>query len=186
MFLKARESANKTVCVSNLRQIGLALQMYETDNSGVLPKKIGDASSIPLQDQLKDGTSDDLASYLHDPNLYHCPDRGSPLPGPDAPYFRDDYQYRVQTLLQFQDANGQPEAIIKPEPSSVLAYDFHHLPGRDLTYLVLRANGAVSYVPMSHTAGWNYMPDGHWLKEGHSLFDETVFPGEPWPPQFEK
>ena len=34
---RARESAHKAVCASNLRQLGIALKMYMDDNSGKLP-----------------------------------------------------------------------------------------------------------------------------------------------------
>ena len=34
---KARESANRVVCSSNLRQVGLAIQMYASDNRGYAP-----------------------------------------------------------------------------------------------------------------------------------------------------
>ena len=34
---RAKESANKTVCTSNMRQLGVALMMYANDNKGMLP-----------------------------------------------------------------------------------------------------------------------------------------------------
>ena len=34
---KARESARKTQCASNLKQIGLAINMYSNDNGGAFP-----------------------------------------------------------------------------------------------------------------------------------------------------
>ena len=34
---KARESANKVKCLSNMKQIGLAYVMYAQDNKGILP-----------------------------------------------------------------------------------------------------------------------------------------------------
>ena len=38
---RAREEARKTQCRSNLRQVGLAMQMYTTDNSGMTPVAYG-------------------------------------------------------------------------------------------------------------------------------------------------
>src|SRR5690606_11346984 len=35
---RARETANRVKCASNLRQIGLALQMYSNDNNGNYPR----------------------------------------------------------------------------------------------------------------------------------------------------
>ena len=37
---KAKEKARRTACLSNMRQVGLALQMYDTDN-GKLPNPGG-------------------------------------------------------------------------------------------------------------------------------------------------
>jgi len=180
VFLKARENANKTVCVSNLRQIGLALQMYQADDSGVLPPMFGDASSIPVNERTG---LDTLQPYEHDPALYHCPDRRGPIP--ESHFLREDYQYRVQDLLQIQDKDGQPEAIVRPAPLSVLLYDWHHTQGRDTTYSILRANGSVSYVPLSRAVSWSYLPGGRWV-QGAGDPEMEVFPDEPWPPQFEK
>jgi len=42
-FVRARESARRTVCLSNLRQIGLAMQMYAADNASLTPPQPGRA-----------------------------------------------------------------------------------------------------------------------------------------------
>lgn len=34
---RAKEAANKTVCISNMRQLGVALNMYANDHKGMLP-----------------------------------------------------------------------------------------------------------------------------------------------------
>lgn len=39
VFARARESANKTVCLSNLRQFGLAFAMYQDDSDGNMPDR---------------------------------------------------------------------------------------------------------------------------------------------------
>ena len=35
---KARESARSAVCLNNIKQIGLAISMYENDDEGILPQ----------------------------------------------------------------------------------------------------------------------------------------------------
>ncbi|GAG45215.1 unnamed protein product, partial [marine sediment metagenome] len=37
VFARARESARKAVCLSNVKNIGLAIQMYLADNNDTLP-----------------------------------------------------------------------------------------------------------------------------------------------------
>src|SRR5436305_10029542 len=45
---KARESANRTKCLSNLRQIGMAMQMYANANKDQIPiGTIGDSTNTP-------------------------------------------------------------------------------------------------------------------------------------------
>ena len=42
---RAREEARKTQCRSNLRQIGLALQMYCNDNNSYTPQVLGEVTT---------------------------------------------------------------------------------------------------------------------------------------------
>ena len=45
VFARARESARRTGCASNMKQINLAIQMYAQDNDEVLPRQEGDFGS---------------------------------------------------------------------------------------------------------------------------------------------
>jgi len=65
---KARESARKTQCASNLKQIGLAINMYSNDNSGAFPTVSGSAASAEIQSlgQLFD-------AYIPDRKVFKCP-----------------------------------------------------------------------------------------------------------------
>src|ERR1700739_2353951 len=44
---KARETANRAKCASNLHQIGLAIILYQNDNSGLYPRTILGAGANP-------------------------------------------------------------------------------------------------------------------------------------------
>ena len=46
---RARESARRTQCASNLKQIGLAINMYSNDNNGAFPTVSGSAASTEMQ-----------------------------------------------------------------------------------------------------------------------------------------
>jgi prepilin-type N-terminal cleavage/methylation domain-containing protein len=67
VFGRVRESGRRSVCISNLRQIGLACQMYELDFNRRLPPRL---SAIHPQ-------------YLGDARLFLCPDdaRKGQFPG---------------------------------------------------------------------------------------------------------
>ena len=47
VFSRAKAAAKKSVCLSNMRQIGLALQMYLSDNDDRLPDRRDLKSSLP-------------------------------------------------------------------------------------------------------------------------------------------
>jgi prepilin-type N-terminal cleavage/methylation domain-containing protein/prepilin-type processing-associated H-X9-DG protein len=81
VFAQAREKARSMSCVSNARQIGMALQMYVQDYEDTLPLNShgGPAASWLLT----------LQPYVKTRLLYRCPTDGStnwstPLPGQTA------------------------------------------------------------------------------------------------------
>jgi type II secretory pathway pseudopilin PulG len=43
---RAREQARRTACASNLRQLGLAVQMYAVDNKQKLPRQVRDGANV--------------------------------------------------------------------------------------------------------------------------------------------
>ncbi len=64
---RARESARRTQCASNLKQIGLAINMYSNDNNGAFPTVSGSAASAEMQSlgQLYD-------AYITDRKVFKC------------------------------------------------------------------------------------------------------------------
>jgi len=84
VFAKAKAAAKQTQCVSNLRQIGGAITMYQSDYDGIFPHAI-DASDrfdpgqwvghpdwqalIPSMPLLQDA----LQPYLNSREIFHCP-----------------------------------------------------------------------------------------------------------------
>ena len=53
VFAKAREKARQASCSSNLKQIGLAMNMYTQDYDGVLPLYVADWSTVIVQPYIK-------------------------------------------------------------------------------------------------------------------------------------
>lgn len=66
---KARESARRTQCASNLKQIGLALNMYANDNNEALPTTAGSNSAATELQSL--GKLFDV--YITDRKVFRCP-----------------------------------------------------------------------------------------------------------------
>ena len=68
---RARESARRTQCASNLKQIGLAINMYSNDNSGAFPAVSGTA--------VTDGTyslGQLFDTYVTDRKVFKCASDG--------------------------------------------------------------------------------------------------------------
>jgi hypothetical protein len=84
---KAREAANRTKCLSNLRQIGIALQMYANNNKDqICIGTIGGSTNDPSMQESYGiwwGTSSlkhplplgvlFMAGYIKNPQSYYCP-----------------------------------------------------------------------------------------------------------------
>jgi prepilin-type N-terminal cleavage/methylation domain-containing protein/prepilin-type processing-associated H-X9-DG protein len=61
---KARETANKAKCASNLHQIGLAILLYQQDSNQLYPRTIQDTTAAPVPTW---GTGNTAASATADP-----------------------------------------------------------------------------------------------------------------------
>jgi len=101
VFASAREKARQTVCLSNEKQIGLALMMYTQDYDedpipGVelTPPINGGTIGIEPPDGL-------LASYIKEPNVWQCPDDAHVINIFQGPWWDGDFQtpstWRVRT-----------------------------------------------------------------------------------------
>ena len=64
VFASAREKARASTCISNYRQIGLAIHMYAADDDDRTPPNGGSFS----------GLIDDCVPYVHNRAIYSCPD----------------------------------------------------------------------------------------------------------------
>ena len=67
---RAKEAGRATVCVSNLHQIGIALQLYVDDNHQILPmmrdKSMTTTNELPSPDQV-------LSNHLGNLTVLRCP-----------------------------------------------------------------------------------------------------------------
>src|SRR5262249_25349554 len=70
VFGRAKESGRGAACLSNLHQIGIALQLYVQDNNNRLPymrdKSLTNTNSLPFPDLV-------LSNYLGNVRVLRCP-----------------------------------------------------------------------------------------------------------------
>ncbi|MHB1191098.1 MAG: DUF1559 family PulG-like putative transporter [Armatimonadota bacterium] len=71
VFAKAREKARQTSCLSNLKQLGLAIQMYATDWEGY-PLSSSPSTTVP-----RTRWADCIFSYVKSEQMFTCPSERS-------------------------------------------------------------------------------------------------------------
>ncbi len=181
IFGAAREKARQTVCLSNLRQIGQALAMYEADYSGHAPRInpfwIAESRPDPNLPSVFDFEPyDPFKPYGTTREVLVCPNWDAPSPtGNKLP---TNYEWRLQLNLVDERTAPLPlptfhsNPTVKLEPNSVVAYCIRHLTegyqnaGQGYIYTksgrkagnfgVLRASGGVERVPASGVKIWGY------------------------------
>ena len=80
VFSQARESARQIVCTSNVREIGMAVQMYVQDYDETFPIFYAYNTQSPASQRAWSGDPDhkgvelELAPYTKEPQIFRCPD----------------------------------------------------------------------------------------------------------------
>jgi prepilin-type N-terminal cleavage/methylation domain-containing protein/prepilin-type processing-associated H-X9-DG protein len=115
VFSQARESARRARCISNLRQISLAMSMYIDDHDGILPRDVtraGDRSTGPCSSWNPDARIETkLAPYLHSAELLACPSATTPPVIWDAAHAvcaRDEWAFPEFMCIRGDPIRGRP------------------------------------------------------------------------------
>jgi prepilin-type N-terminal cleavage/methylation domain-containing protein/prepilin-type processing-associated H-X9-DG protein len=133
---RATESGRVTACLSQLRQIGLALQLYVDDHDNRLPVMYDALVSANANPGTNTATIDlVLSNYLGSPMVLHCPSDRKAL------FESTGSSYAWNALLNGQPANQLKVFNIPFEPHQIpVVFDkesFHHTAGdrRGVNYL---------------------------------------------------
>ncbi len=81
VFAKAREKARQTSCLSNMKQIGLASQMYAQDYDERLPGSCGPRISWGPQYAGLQCGHEQIFPYINNVQIFQCPSASYPLDG---------------------------------------------------------------------------------------------------------
>lgn len=135
---RSKEAARATVCLSNLHQIGVALQLYVSENNNKLPVM----RDLPLNGpQVLPAINQVLASQLGNTNVLRCPSDN------DQVFERTGSSYAWNNLLNGQDADHLNELRIITNPHEIhLVFDkeaFHKARGLDKGVNYLYADGHI-------------------------------------------
>ena len=148
---RAKESGRATVCLSNLRQLGIALQVYVGDYRNRLPSMSdvypGVTNEFPGPDTV-------LSSQLGNLKALCCPsdkwaaDKALPYPQKGATYFgQTGSSFSWNTLLNGEDADQLSAMGLKFDPHQIpLMYDkekFHLVRGEAKARNFLYADGHI-------------------------------------------
>jgi prepilin-type N-terminal cleavage/methylation domain-containing protein len=148
----AKESGRATACLSNLHQIGLALQIYVGDYKNKLPYMSdnypGTTNYFPGTTNVYPAPDQVLSTQLGNLNALHCPSDkwppDKPLPYPDKPatYFaQTGCSYSWNDLLNGEDADH----LIIQLNEVALQFDPHQIPLRHAA----RVDRRTSCTPMA-------------------------------------
>jgi len=148
---RARESGRGTVCLSNLHQIGIALQVYVGDYNNRLPS-MSDIYPGVTNEFL--GPDLVLSNQLGNVRVLYCPsdkwpgDKALPYPQKSPTYFgQTGSSFAWNNLLNGQDANQLSVLGLKFDPHQIpLMYDkekFHRVRGEGKARNFLYADGHI-------------------------------------------
>ncbi len=135
---RAKESGRATACLSNLRQAGIALQLYVQENNNRLPfmrdRSLTTTNELPSPDTV-------LASQLGNTNVLKCPSDKQGL------YESTGSSYSWNNLLNGQDAEHLSVMGLNFDPHQIpLMFDkekFHVARGEKKAQNFLYADGHI-------------------------------------------
>ncbi len=187
VFAKAREKARQTSCLSNVKQLTLAILQYTQDYDDTLPFAMIYAGGGTLRDQITGWTRDYwsygnlILPYVKNLQIFACPSRKNHMPG---------YAYAVQcgyfggggTTSWY---TGQPLGVATNPAATVLLCDHHEIysngAGYDYNFAWYSSDYTISngWMPTLHNDGFNIgFLDGHakWYSPSNSQ-DRTLAGG---------
>lgn len=138
----ARTKAKKTGCINNLHQIGLAINMYLSDNRFCLPYCTIRPSDPPAGENGMPGIVETIMPYIKSSEVLCCP------ADPDKKWFKaEGTSYEWQSYNNGKQVDQKTFSIMGYKRFLMMDYDsFHDKPdsvrSRSYLYLNARAVGA--------------------------------------------
>lgn len=164
VFAKARKSARKTQCVSNMRQIGLATQAYLDDYDGRLPHA-WDAYFVGQRGK-RPALKHTLEAYLKAEEVWRCPsDTGETFP--DGPV-----GYRQRTPPLWADSMTLQSYSWAGQGWQELHYDRQEYAAQPIA--IVKKPGVTPYLWETRPWHGDFRPDED-LNESSALYNILFF-----------
>jgi prepilin-type N-terminal cleavage/methylation domain-containing protein/prepilin-type processing-associated H-X9-DG protein len=169
VFAKARENARKATCTSNLKQLGLAMSMYLTDNDGNYPRSATTIASATIS------WNSLIEPYSNAPagtGILRCPSQSSHGTRSD---------YGANTKILYYNIPGCMNEVSINKPSQVcLLIDAAVAGGTGVFYLAPEVNipDNLNYLSARHQEGANVLlADGHvkWMAKETIVRNADLF-----------
>lgn len=187
VFAKAREKARQTACLSNEKQIGIAMLMYVQDNDEELPLQIGDVTDYAAPGAHPNWLTG-IYPYLTSKEVLICPDAVKATSGGIQPDVNGDVSYQGNAVVM------QATIAQINSPASIVFLDEENIrvnrsllrprvssngPPQVFQYWHGLTNGQEVY-NNSHTGGGNAMyVDGHAKWKRYEQFRSSDFGLQP-------
>ena len=135
VFQKVRENARRTACLSNLKQIGLAVTQYEQDFDEKTPPGANSYGGA-------EGWAGQIYTYVKSTQVFYCPDDGvTPRSNGAIQFNVSSYGYNSQISIASSDnpitVNSRPDSVTLAAYNSpartVLLFEVQNSTGYDIT-----------------------------------------------------
>lgn len=177
VFARARESARRTACLNNMKQLGTALMMYATDFDDTLPQRFGGSCSSagvgdcvgnpPRQRIWKDMTD----AYIKNYNVFKCPSNSTSEQTDNKGYWPAGYtMYLPNGSFNVMDrgrAYPQPLAGLSQPSYDIIIYESSMLTADGGPY---QAYTEPSVPSTSQAAAPSSYYSGHSRRRGNMIF----------------
>jgi prepilin-type N-terminal cleavage/methylation domain-containing protein/prepilin-type processing-associated H-X9-DG protein len=125
VFAQAREKARQTSCLSNLKQIGIALTMYQSDYDSMYPpSQLGTGTNIVSWPSM-------IQPYIKNEQVFVCPSTSPGTFGVDTNFMvtsTKQYTGRTRTAVSFGILTGGDGTNVQPFLVNALSYGRNLIP----------------------------------------------------------
>jgi prepilin-type processing-associated H-X9-DG protein len=170
VFAKAREKARQTSCLSNVKQLGLAIMQYTQDYDETLP-----ASYYPGNPSISDTWYEKMDPYVKNTQVLRCPSATSTYPAYGWNYDYIGYGSSTSiTVYSIGSITNPSETIMLADAGNYVIYR----PSRYMPNYQSDTLFAYNYAGARHNEGANIAwCDGHakWMHWSKYLLADTLW-----------